>query len=373
VRNEILNNIPAKASRPFGTSRSIQYPVSRIQNPASIFIKTVSKYSGLYKKIWISLIVLNLFVFNLFAGSFKKYASEFLSLGVGSRALGMAGAYTATANDVTAGYWNPAGLIDAPGVQFEFMHCKQFISSIQHNYLAASRKMSDESAFAVSLLYLTVNNIKDSRDAYNSIYNKVDPSKVKLLNTGDYTLFVSYAKLYNDKFSYGVNVKAIYRDYEVESALGLGFDIAAKYKYNESLALGLMLRDITTTMMAWSTGEKEFITPSIRLGVTYLADISRFNLTVQPAVDFNLLFEDRWFASQRHLGPISLDSFWGMEVAYKKALAIRVGLDDLNRFNTGIGLQIPKIAFDYSFTAYQYELGDIHRISFHLQFDNLFQ
>lgn len=354
----------------------MQNTASKVVNendPASILIKTVPKYSGLYKKIWISLIVLNLFVLNLFAGSFKKYAGEFLSLGVGSRALGMAGAYTATANDVTAGYWNPAGLIDAQGVQFEFMHCKQFISSIQHNYLAASRKMSDESAFAVSLLYLTVNNIKDSRDAYNSIYNKVDPSKVKLINTGDYTLFVSYAKSYNDKFSYGVNVKALYRDYEIESALGLGFDIAAKYKYNESLALGLMLRDITTTMMAWSTGEKEFITPSIRLGVTYLADISRFNLTVQPAVDFNLLFEDRWFASQRHLGPISLDSFWGMEVAYKKALAVRVGLDDLNRFNTGIGLQIPKIAFDYSFTAYQYELGDIHRISFHLQFDHIFQ
>ena len=39
-----------------------------------------------------------------------KYAGEFLSLGVGGRALGMGGASVALANDVTAGYWNPAGL-----------------------------------------------------------------------------------------------------------------------------------------------------------------------------------------------------------------------------------------------------------------------
>ena len=41
---------------------------------------------------------------------FGKYAGEFLSIGVGGRALGMGGAYVALANDVTAGYYNPAGL-----------------------------------------------------------------------------------------------------------------------------------------------------------------------------------------------------------------------------------------------------------------------
>ena len=68
------------------------------------------------------------------ASGFKKYAGEFLSAGVGSRALGMAGAYVAVANDVTAGYWNPAGLMDSRGLQFQFMHAKQFMSSIQYDY-----------------------------------------------------------------------------------------------------------------------------------------------------------------------------------------------------------------------------------------------
>ena len=37
-------------------------------------------------------------------------AAKFLSLGVGSKAVGMGGAFTSVANDATAMYWNPAGL-----------------------------------------------------------------------------------------------------------------------------------------------------------------------------------------------------------------------------------------------------------------------
>ena len=37
-------------------------------------------------------------------------SAKFLSIGVGSNAVGMGGAYTAVADDATAMYWNPAGL-----------------------------------------------------------------------------------------------------------------------------------------------------------------------------------------------------------------------------------------------------------------------
>ena len=37
-------------------------------------------------------------------------AAKFLSIEVGSNAVGMGGAYTSIANDATAMYWNPAGL-----------------------------------------------------------------------------------------------------------------------------------------------------------------------------------------------------------------------------------------------------------------------
>lgn len=305
----------------------------------------------------------------LYAVEFEKYAGEFLSLGAGSRATGMAGAYVAVANDVTAGYWNPAALIDTKPAEIMFMHSKQFISSVQYNFLAASSHMKDGSAIGVSFLYLTVNGISDTRDSYNEITNKLDYSKIDNFNTGDYVFLISYAKPYTEKLSYGVNVKLISRDYEIESALGLGFDIGLKYQIYENLLIGVMMRDVTSSIMTWSTGKKDLITPSFRTGISYLVGWDRFNLKFQPALDLNILFEGREYASQYNIGPMSFDTFLGMEVTYKNTLALRVGYDDLNRFNTGIGVKIPKIAFDYSFTADHSELGDIQRITFHLSFD----
>jgi hypothetical protein len=131
-----------------------------------------------------------------------------------------------------------------------------------------------------------------------------------------------------------------------------------------------MLRDITTTMIAWTTSEKEFITPSARIGLTYMYHINSAKLTIQPSADFNILFENRSYAAQANLGPVSMDTFWGMEIAYNNLLALRVGYDDLNRLNTGIGFMVPYMSFNYSFTAYESELGNVHRISVQLSFDN---
>ncbi|MEK9136891.1 MAG: UPF0164 family protein, partial [Bacteroidota bacterium] len=63
-----------------------------------------------------------------------KYAGEFISLGVGGRALGMGGAFVALANDVTAGYWNPAGLSHIYYPQFTLMHDEQFGSLVNYDY-----------------------------------------------------------------------------------------------------------------------------------------------------------------------------------------------------------------------------------------------
>ena len=309
---------------------------------------------------------------SLSAGGFYKYAGEYMNLGAGSRMLGMAGAATAAANDVSAAYWNPAGLTRATGFQAEFMHSKQFISSIQNNYLAISNKGQNGTTLAFSMLYLTVNNIQDSRNYYDLENDDWDPSRIKLFNTGDYIFYFSYARQYDQKLSYGVNVKLIYRDYYSASAFGLGFDAGLQYQYSKRLRFGLMMRDVSSTMVAWSSGENQFTAPSLRLGAAYSYTIPGWDLSLMPAVDLNILFENRRTDSQLHLSGMSIDSFWGIETAYKGLFSVRAGLDDLQRFNTGIGLKIPKLTFHYSFTPDNGELGNIQRISVHLQLDSLF-
>src|SRR5213075_423349 len=67
-----------------------------------------------------------------------KYAGEFIAIGVGGRAFGLGGAYVAVANDVTAGYWNPAGLSRLNYPQFTLMHDEQFGGLINYDYGAVA-------------------------------------------------------------------------------------------------------------------------------------------------------------------------------------------------------------------------------------------
>ena len=66
-----------------------------------------------------------------FAPSFlhgqAKYSNEFLAIGVGGRSLGMSNACVATIDDVTSGYWNPAGLMGIESdLQIGLMHSEYF-------------------------------------------------------------------------------------------------------------------------------------------------------------------------------------------------------------------------------------------------------
>jgi hypothetical protein len=307
-----------------------------------------------------------------FAASFPKYASEFLYTAGDSRAWSMGSAYVAATNNATSGFWNPAGLVNANGLQVYFTHTRQFLSSIQYDYVAVSNQFEDGTILGISFLRLGISEIKDSQDAgiYNgSVVVDLDYSKIYNFGTSDNTFILSYAKKYSDDIFVGANAKLVYRDFSSESAYGIGFDAGMQYKWYPELTVGLMLRDITTTMIAWTTGEKEFIAPSIRGGLSYEYLINDWDLAFRPAMELGFLFESRDAAAQINLGPVSLDSFWGVETAYNDVLFLRLGYDDLERFNGGLGVAITKFGVDYSYTNFDKELGNVHRISFHLNLD----
>jgi hypothetical protein len=326
---------------------------------------------------WIFLFFLvPIFFTSIIADGFKKYASEFIYLGVGGRPNAMGGAYVSVANDVTAGYWNPAGLTEAKGFQIQFMHAKLYMSSIQYDYFGFSNQFESGLNLGLSMIRLGIDDILDSRNAgeFDPEGNLIgiNESEIVKFNIADYLFIFSYARSLTDKISYGANIKLIYRNYYIESAQGIGFDFGAIYRIIPSLRLGLMLRDITTTMMAWSTGLKEFIIPSVRPGISYIYNIPAIYLYIQPSLDLIVLGESRNKSSQLYLGgPLSLDTFWGVELGFKNAVFIRLGYDDLERFCAGAGLNIQKFCVDYSYTNFDRELGNVHRISFHLRLNSL--
>src|SRR5436309_7220574 len=64
-----------------------------------------------------------------------KYAGEFLKVPVGARAVGMGGAFTAVADDATAPWWNPAGMIYLPYREVIPQHAEQFGKLVNQDFL----------------------------------------------------------------------------------------------------------------------------------------------------------------------------------------------------------------------------------------------
>ena len=302
-----------------------------------------------------------------------KYAGEFIALGVGGRALGLGGAYVALANDVTAGYWNPAGLARIEYPQIALMHDEQFGSLVNHDYGAVAFPVGASTSIGVSLIRLGVDDIPDTRNAGVDIngnltydpaqFSRVDPNRVTYFNAADYALYFTYARRHADNFTYGANVKLIRRDLGDASATGIGFDLGVWYNPFERLVIGANVQDITTTFLAWSTGRNELISPTMKLGTAYFIDLlgGRF----APAVDVDIRFEGRKYASTASVGPMSLDLHGGLEYMFKDLIAVRAGYSDVKQLTLGVGVHLPKLNIDYSLAKFdgRDQLGNTHRIS----------
>ncbi len=305
--------------------------------------------------------------------SVAKYAGEFIALGVGGRALALGGAYVALANDVTAGYWNPAGLARINYPQIALMHDEQFGSLVNHDYGAVAIPVGPRASIGFSLIRLGVDDIPDTRNAGVDIngnltydpaqFSRVDPDRVTYFNAADYALYFTYARRYSDDFMYGANVKLIRRELGEASATGIGFDIGIWYTPMDNLVLGANLQDVTTTFLAWSTGRNELISPTMKVGSAYF--IEALGGRFAPAVDFDIRFENRKYAALAHLGPMSFDLHTGLEFQFKDLVALRMGYSDVKQLTMGAGVHFPKLNIDYSFAKFDGtgQLGNTHRIS----------
>ncbi len=317
-----------------------------------------------------------------FSGAARaKYAGEFIAIGVGGRALGLGGAYCAIARDVTAGYWNPAGLSAMDYPQITLMHDERFGGLVNYDYAALAIPAGANTSLAISLIRLGVDDIPNTQNAgvdangnplppgdFQNLAG-IDPSKVTYFNAADWAFYLSYSKRASDRFSFGANVKLIRRGLGDASATGIGFDLGAQYAVTDRFLLGANAQDVTTTLVAWNTGTNELITPTLKTGSAYLLDI--FGGTLTPALDIDFRFEGRKAESNAHVGRISMDFHSGIEFDFRKLVAIRAGYSDIGSMNVGTGIHLPKFDIDYSFAKFDQtdQLDNTHRISLTFTFE----
>jgi len=334
----------------------------------------------MYKKI-ILLIGLLCFTIVSFSQS-PKYSNEFLAIGVGARALGMSNSVVASVDDVTSGYWNPAGLsLIKSDRQLALMHSEYFAGIAKYDYGSLSARIDATSTVGISFIRFGVDKIPDTSELIDSEGN-VNYDKIKSFSAADYAFIFSYArKTKIEGFRYGVNVKVIRRVVgDFANSWGFGLDVGAQYDYGK-WNFGLTAKDITSTFNAWNynlndnmievysqTGNEipensmEITMPRLLFGVARKFNISK-KFTTLLEVDFDLTTDKKRNVLIKG-DPISIDPHMGLEIGYNNFVFLRAGIgniqDETNmndetittfQPNLGIGINIKNVVtIDYALT-----------------------
>ncbi|MDH7516073.1 MAG: PorV/PorQ family protein [Bacteroidota bacterium] len=287
-----------------------------------------------------------------------KYAGEFMATGFGGRALALGGAYSAAANDVTAAYWNPAGLMAIRYPEIGLMYEQRYGGLLNYNYGGVAWPLDPKYTIALSVTRVGIDDNDDTRNALidlngNGVWDegeRLDNSKIKKFNVADWVAYLTYAFNARERLNLGVNMKLVARTMGGSvgaSAYGIGFDVGAQYALDEWATVGVTVQDVTTTLIAWSTGTNDLVSPTVKVGGAYRFDF--LGGTIMPALDIDIMGENRRTASLAHIGPVSMNPRAGIEYQFRNLFAIRAGMNDTQNFTVGAGVHLPKLFLDYAF------------------------
>jgi len=287
----------------------------------------------------------------------QKYTSEFLTIGVGARALGMGGAFSAIANDGSAVYWNPAGLSQLTKREISFMHASRFNGLLHTNFINFIYPDKNGNTFGISYFRIGVDDIPKSTKL--DIKNR--PIIEGYMQDVEQALFLSLSHRVSNNFFIGGNLKTIRQNVGSNSSLGFGFDIATLYRFSKKFSVGANLQDIAGTYVLWNTGQKDIRAPTIKWGFALSSSVPFLFGKATLAVNQNIRFEGENSENAFALGEVAGSDFqFGGEFLFLNTVALRAGLEREN-FTAGTGFKINIFEIDYAFVSY--DLGNTHRIS----------
>jgi len=316
-----------------------------------------------------------------------KYSNEFLSIGVGARALGLSNAFTALANDATAGYWNPAGLTQIQSnLQLSLMHTQYFAGIARYDYGSLAFRSASNSHFAISYIRFGIDDIPDTSELIDAEGN-INYDRIRSFSASDNAFLISYARPFPgiENLSIGANAKIIRRTAgSFAGAWGFGLDAGAQYKWND-WHFAAMARDITSTFNAWSydfnDAMREVFTltgneiPESSLEITLPRLILGAARQFRFGEDFGLLATMDMVITtdgRRNVlikgDPFSIEPNLGLELSFRDMIFFRTGMGNIQRYtrdnekyrtglqlNMGLGIALgDRLSIDYALT----DVGD---------------
>ena len=293
-------------------------------------------------------------------------AGAFLKMGVGARALGMGSAFTAVADDSTAAFWNPAGLVLLERHEAAFMHANLTLDR-KYNFFNYAHVLKDSEGnkggvVALSHIRFGVDGIPETRLATGRTdgapFVGDEPAtrpdgtytpgqNVYIFSYFDNTetsTFGTYARKLSEKFYGGVNLKRINQSLFTNSADAWGLDLGFMYISNERSRFGLSIRDIGKSLK-WDTpsGRSDKVPVTTSVGYAYMPR-EKFTLAIDVSKVQDM---DAKFRA-------------GAEMWLNKYAALRVGTQ-AGEMTLGASFKLDTWQFDYSYV--DETLGEAHRLS----------
>jgi hypothetical protein len=312
-----------------------------------------------------------------------KYSNEFLAIGVGARQMAMGNAAVSGTQDVTAGYWNPAGLMGVKSkLQLAYMHSEYFAGIAKYDYGALAAKLDSQSVAAVSFIRFGVDDIPNTLQLIDANGN-VDYDKISKFSATDFALILSYARKIKQVkgLEIGANAKIIRRRIgDFGGSWGFGLDAAANYTV-KGWRFSAVGRDITGTFNAWTytlddvtkntfaiTGNDipknsvEVTVPRLVLGVSKKYFVWKSKISLMGEVNFVNTFDGKRNVLVKS-NVISIDPQVGFEAGYQNLFFLRFGINNIQKYtdidnkpyttvqpNMGAGIKYKVFTLDYAFT-----------------------
>ena len=312
-----------------------------------------------------------------------KYTADFLTLGVGARALAMGGAGTALSADAYAPYWNSAALGQLTRYEVSFMH-STLNGEDAYDFVSYIHPLKDRGAIGVSWLRVGVDDIPIT--SLPVVSRPVGPTNRPEVvgsfnNTDNAFLLASGWQLPSFRgidLRLGGTLKLLYMSgYRSTNAIGGGADIGLIAMTNpekpHQLTLGLQASDAFQTKLYWNTpppssdltSHTETIPPHLKIGIATTHKLNFFRSALILALDTYI--ND------------GVELHAGAEWTLFDLLSLRIGLAERNgslesvrQLTAGAGLNLRFVTgagagLDYAFGNHP-ALGGSHRMSLRIRF-----
>jgi long-subunit fatty acid transport protein len=291
--------------------------------------------------------------------------AQFLKIGVGGRATALGDAFVALANDASALYWNPAGLVQFENTQIFFSH-NEWLVDIDHDFLGAVYHLDPSNAFGIALTSLSMQDMK--------VTTEFAPTGTgEYFGFSDISVAVSYARKMTDQFSFGGTVRYIEETLDKLKMRGLMIDLGTYYW----TGLG------TTRFAVVVSNFGNQLAPDgevVLVGKRKKSDWQSFS----PPTIFRIGFAFEPYQTTEHKITTSLqlnhpndnseNVSTGVEYNWREIVYIRGGYKfnvEEQNYSFGAGFHTPisiaDFTIDYSFSNFE-RLGSSHRFSMVLGF-----